>query len=201
MENCYFAPWYRKLSFAWADPEGVHRVRTPTPPLKNHKATKAAFNVGPSLARQQNAIKMVFRWRTDDGPFIVVFGSSLPSSTKKPVKVGPPLSILSGSAHELYWVYTHLGLVYEPSIFKFLTGLVSHLWSCYVSDMILSIFRWFRNESWKEIRGFYMCDALFVDFEFKYYQIWKENLPSNIKQNKTAICLAPKQNDLVDLIT
>ena len=24
--------------------------------LKNHKATKASFNVGPSLARQQNAI-------------------------------------------------------------------------------------------------------------------------------------------------
>ena len=25
-------------------------------PLKNHKATKPAFNVGPSLARHQNAI-------------------------------------------------------------------------------------------------------------------------------------------------
>ena len=27
-------------------------------PLKNHKATKPAFNVGPSLARQRNAISM-----------------------------------------------------------------------------------------------------------------------------------------------
>ena len=26
---------------------------------------------------------MVFRWRADDGPFIVTFGSSIPSSTKK----------------------------------------------------------------------------------------------------------------------
>ena len=26
---------------------------------------------------------MAFRWRTDDGPLIVVFGSSLPSTTKK----------------------------------------------------------------------------------------------------------------------
>ena len=34
--------------------------------LKNHKATKPAFNVGPSLARQRNAI-MAFCWRTDDG--------------------------------------------------------------------------------------------------------------------------------------
>ena len=25
-------------------------------------------NSGPSSARQQNAIKMAFRWRTDDGP-------------------------------------------------------------------------------------------------------------------------------------
>ena len=30
--------------------------------LKNHKATKPAFNIGPSLASQQNTIKMVFRW-------------------------------------------------------------------------------------------------------------------------------------------
>ena len=26
---------------------------------------------------------MAFRWRADDGPLLVVFGSSLPSSTKK----------------------------------------------------------------------------------------------------------------------
>ena len=32
--------------------------------LKNYKATKPAFNVGPSSAGQQNAI----RWWTDDGP-------------------------------------------------------------------------------------------------------------------------------------
>ena len=33
-------------------------------PLKNHKATKPAFNIGPSSARQYNA----FRWRAYDGP-------------------------------------------------------------------------------------------------------------------------------------
>ena len=49
---------------------------------ENHKTTKPAFNVGPSSARQRNAIKMAFRWQADDGPLIVVFGSSLPSSTK-----------------------------------------------------------------------------------------------------------------------
>ena len=39
---------------------------------------------------------MVFRWRANDDPHIMVFGSSLPSSIKKKVvKVGP----LSGSAH------------------------------------------------------------------------------------------------------
>ena len=36
---------------------------------------------------------MSFRWRTDDGLLIVVFGSSLPSSTEKNVvKVGPTLT-------------------------------------------------------------------------------------------------------------
>ena len=35
-------------------------------PLKNHKATKPAFSVGPSSARQRNAISMALRWRADD---------------------------------------------------------------------------------------------------------------------------------------
>ena len=42
------------------------------------------------------------RWRADERPFIVTFGSSIPSSTKKNViKFGPPLTKLSGSAHGL----------------------------------------------------------------------------------------------------
>ena len=43
-------------------------------PLKNYVATKPALNVGPLLARQRNAIKMAFRWRVNDGLFLVVFG-------------------------------------------------------------------------------------------------------------------------------
>ena len=42
-------------------------------PLKTHKATQSAFNVGPSLARHQNAIIMTFRWLANDGPLRVVF--------------------------------------------------------------------------------------------------------------------------------
>ena len=47
---------------------------------------------------------MAFCWRADDGPLIVALRSSLPSSTKKTkrekkVKVGPPLTKLSVSAH------------------------------------------------------------------------------------------------------
>ena len=73
----------------------VARVNTGPDPLKNHKATKPAFNVGQSS----------FRWRADDGPFIVAFGSSIPSSTKKKEKkryqIWTPLTKLSGSAHVL----------------------------------------------------------------------------------------------------
>ena len=36
--------------------------------LKNHKTTEPALDVGPSSARQRNAIYMAFRWRADDGP-------------------------------------------------------------------------------------------------------------------------------------
>ena len=68
-------------TYTWADPEGGQGVRTPSPekitknigllskkkgerllsntgpdPLKNHKTTEQALNVGPSSARQRNAI-------------------------------------------------------------------------------------------------------------------------------------------------
>ena len=79
----------------WADPEGTGDSDLPEKSQKyrvslqywsgspeNHKATKPAFNVGPSSARQQNAISMAFCWRTDDGPFIA-FLSSIPLSLKK----------------------------------------------------------------------------------------------------------------------
>ena len=86
----------------WSPPKKTGPV-----PLKNHKATKSAFNVEPSLVRQQNAIYMAFRWRADEGPLMVVIDPSSPHQTKKkqkknPVKIGPPLKKLSGSAHEVY---------------------------------------------------------------------------------------------------
>ena len=72
-------------------------------PLLNHKATKPAFNVRPPLANQGKAIYMAFPWLADDGPHIVVFGSSLPTSTKKnkkkSVKDGPPLKKLYRSVN------------------------------------------------------------------------------------------------------
>ena len=55
-------------------------------PYKNHKATKPAFNVSPSLAAGEMPLNwrfagiiMVFRWRArDDGPLLALFGPSLP---------------------------------------------------------------------------------------------------------------------------
>ena len=80
---------------------GLHS-NTGLNPLKKYKATKPAFNVGPSSARQRNAIKMTFRWRADVGPHIVVFGSSLISQLTKVIKVGPPLTKPSGSAYDMF---------------------------------------------------------------------------------------------------
>ena len=58
---------------------GFHSNSCPDP-LKNHEATEPPFNVGPSSARQRNAIQMAFRWRTDDGSLmVVIFGYSIPS--------------------------------------------------------------------------------------------------------------------------
>ena len=44
-------------------------------PLENHNANKPVFNVGQSSDRQQNAILMAFRWWSNDGPLLVLFGS------------------------------------------------------------------------------------------------------------------------------
>ena len=65
-------------------------------PLNNHNATKSAFNVGPLLACQQNAIYMPFRWRADDGPLLVVFGS--PHQLKNVVKIDTP------SPEKTFWI-------------------------------------------------------------------------------------------------
>ena len=60
------------------------------------------------LAHQRHANKRPFKWCFAGRPMIghiysvVVFGSSLPSSTKNGVKVGPPLAKLSGSAHAAF---------------------------------------------------------------------------------------------------
>ena len=48
--------------------------------MRNHKATKPAFNVAPTLAPSE----MMFRWRANDGLLLVLFGPSHhPSFTKK----------------------------------------------------------------------------------------------------------------------
>ena len=75
-----------------ADPEGGHtsqkKYRASGPdPLKNHKATKPAFKVWPVKHHLNGG-------RADYCLLIVVFGG------RKVVKVGPPLTKLSGSAYE-----------------------------------------------------------------------------------------------------
>ena len=69
-------------------------------PLKNHEATKSAFNVWPSSARQRNAISMAFRWRSDGGPFIAVFGSPIPHQLKRDQR--PP-------SDKTFWIRAWLG--------------------------------------------------------------------------------------------
>ena len=85
---------------------GVHGSDPPPPwkitkysntdpnPLKNHKAAKPAFHNGPSLAR------MAFRWRADDGPKKVLFGST--HQLKKTLsKLDHLWKKHSGSAHAM----------------------------------------------------------------------------------------------------
>ena len=81
-------------------------VRTP---LENHNAIRFLSNTGPDpLENHHKATNppfmlehyMAFRWWADDGPLLVVFGSSIPSSTKKKT-----LSILSWAPSDItFWI-------------------------------------------------------------------------------------------------
>ena len=75
----------------------------PDPPLKNLKHTRFLSDTGPHPLKNHRAIEPAFNvvpTSADDGPFIVVSGSFLLSSTKnKNVKVGPFLANLSGSVN------------------------------------------------------------------------------------------------------
>ena len=73
---------------ACADPEGravlsLHETHNAIRFLSNTgpypMKYPIAFNVWPSSARKLNAI---YRWRADDGPLLLVFGTSLPTSIK-----------------------------------------------------------------------------------------------------------------------
>ena len=66
----------------------VFLSNTDPDPMKNRKDTKPEFNVRHHRDASETPFKwhftgMAFRWRTDDGRLLVVFGSSLFSSTKK----------------------------------------------------------------------------------------------------------------------
>ena len=110
----------RKNNYCMCGSRGGQGVRTP-PPLKNHKNTGFSSNTGPDPLKNRSyqpsiqcwaiiappAKRHLNGWRANDGPFIAVFRSSIPSSTKKKtqknvIKFGPPLTKLSGSAHVPY---------------------------------------------------------------------------------------------------
>ena len=99
---------------------GVRPPPPPPPPLKKHKkyrASKQYWSRFPEKSQSYQAsiqcwaiigtpakrLLMAFPWRADDGPILVVFGSSLPHQLKKTlVKCGPPLTKLSGSAYGMH---------------------------------------------------------------------------------------------------
>ena len=71
----------------------------PPPPLKNHKnigfsswksqSFQTSIQYWAIIGTQAKHHLMVFHWLVDDGPLIVVLGSSLPSSTKTRGPEGP----------------------------------------------------------------------------------------------------------------
>ena len=56
-------------------------------PRKNTKLPNQHSMLGHHRHASETPIKMAFRWRANDGPLMLVFGSYLPSSTKKKKKI------------------------------------------------------------------------------------------------------------------
>ena len=104
----------------------------------NHKATKPPVIVGPSSVRQRNAILMAFRWRTDDGPLIVVW-------------IRPPLLLaqISGSAHWMHSTYLCLWCLQVKWIFactgsnicKPIFGFVLYLRNAILKGLVIEKYR------------------------------------------------------------
>ena len=60
----------------WTPPEKSQKYsNTGLDPLKNHKATKPAFNVGP-IGPPTKCHLMAFCWQADDSQLLELFGSS-----------------------------------------------------------------------------------------------------------------------------
>ena len=69
---------------------GLNSSNTGPDPLKNH-SYQASIQCWAIIGRPAKRHLMAFGWWADDGPFIVEFGSSLPSSTKKNLSKVDPL--------------------------------------------------------------------------------------------------------------
>ena len=85
------------------DPLKIHKsigifCNTGPDPLKKLKATRPAFKVRPTSARQRNA-----KWRADDGPLKAVFGSGIPHQLKKQLSWTP--------SDKTFWIRACHGLV------------------------------------------------------------------------------------------
>ena len=84
-------------------PEGGGDRGSRPPPLKNHKNIGFFSNTGPEPMKNQVSTSqhsMLGHHRPASKTLLALFGSSLPHYLKeKNVRVGPPLTKLSGSAH------------------------------------------------------------------------------------------------------
>ena len=105
-------------------------------PLKNHKATKLPINVGPSSARQRNAILVAFRRQADNGPPIVVFESYLSSSTKKKKKT---LSKLDASAKKKKNLDPRMFKISKPNSFQTLQNGIMYQTSAIADQYVVDI--------------------------------------------------------------
>ena len=119
----------------WADPEWGYMRFVPPSPLKNHKNIEFLSNTGPDplknhkapnqhsmLVHHRPASETPFKWCFAGGSMMArlqwYLDPSYPHQLKKVVKVGPPLTKLSWSAHAFSF---HTDLLFSDGPSKTLT--------------------------------------------------------------------------------
>ena len=171
-------------------------------PLKNYKNIGFSNNTGPDPLKNrsyQASIQcwaiidtpakchlMAFRWRADDGPLIVVLGSSLPSSKTQNKNTKKKKRLLSCTpSDKTFWIRAWCPL--EPYFRldrNFVVG-TGAIWRFRIANIISFPYQWW-PPYWPSL---YFTSGVFTKIMLDWYETWTAYSQSWLNSIKYNVCL------------